>query len=104
VTVGGDLNMTATFTLITHTLTTSNGGCCGTLQPSAGGFTGAQSCNSQSPNVCTYGYGAGSVVTIVASPDSGSKFVGWTGACSGTQACVVTMDADETANATFGPA
>jgi Divergent InlB B-repeat domain len=44
----------------------------------------------------------GAEVVLVASPGDGSTFVGWSGAgCSGTQSCIVTMNADETVTATF---
>jgi beta-lactam-binding protein with PASTA domain len=40
-------------------------------------------------------------VTLAASPASGSSFTGWTGACSGTGTCTVTMDAAKSVTATF---
>ena len=49
-------------------------------------------------------YAKGTVVTITATPSSGSTFTGWSGACSGVGSCMVTMDADKTATATFGVA
>ena len=54
------------------------------------------------PTDCSDVYDQGSQVVLVASPDSGSTFVGWSGAgCSGTQSCIVTMNADEAVTATF---
>jgi photosystem II stability/assembly factor-like uncharacterized protein len=50
---------------------------------------------------CTEGYNPNTVVTLTATPASGSTFEGWSGACSGTGECSVTMDADETVTATF---
>jgi hypothetical protein len=42
------------------------------------------------------------MVTLSATPDSGSTFVGWSGGgCSGTGACNVTMNADTAVSATF---
>lgn len=43
----------------------------------------------------------GAVVTLAASPDANSTFAGWTGACSGTGACTVTLDQARTVGATF---
>ena len=41
-------------------------------------------------------------VTLTASPDALSTFTGWSGACTGTGSCVVTMSAAEAVTATFG--
>jgi photosystem II stability/assembly factor-like uncharacterized protein len=46
-------------------------------------------------------YAAGTVVSLTATPASGSQFGGWSGACSGTGACSVTMDAAKSVTATF---
>ena len=43
----------------------------------------------------------GTVVTLTATPESGSTFAGWSGACPGTATCSVTMDSDKTAIAVF---
>ena len=40
-------------------------------------------------------------VTLTASAASGSTFTGWSGGCTGTGTCVVTMDEDKTVTATF---
>jgi len=40
-------------------------------------------------------------VTLTATPDPGSTFIGWGGDCSGTDPCTVTMDAGHTVTATF---
>jgi hypothetical protein len=43
-------------------------------------------------------------VQLTATPGSGSVFAGWTGACSGTSTCSVTMNADQGIGGTFnGP-
>ena len=45
----------------------------------------------------------GTVVTLTATPDAGTSFSGWTGACSGTApTCTVTINADTTVTANFG--
>jgi len=40
-------------------------------------------------------------VTLTATPAAGSSFLGWSGACSGTGTCALTMGADQAATATF---
>ena len=70
----------------TYTLTTSTTG-------TGGGTIG------MSPSGTTFA--SGTVVTLTATPESGSFFTGWSGACSGTRTCVLTMDADKAATAMF---
>ena len=50
---------------------------------------------------CTEVYNSGTSVTLTATPDAGSVFAGWTGACTGTGNCAITMDAAKTVTATF---
>ncbi len=50
---------------------------------------------------CTQSYASGTVVTLTATVRSGSSFSGWSGVCTGTGACVVTMNAAKTVTATF---
>ncbi|MCL4690400.1 MAG: DUF4214 domain-containing protein [Burkholderiales bacterium] len=50
---------------------------------------------------CTAFYVPGSLVTLTASPGAWSTFTGWSGACSGTGSCQVTMDAARSVTATF---
>lgn len=52
-------------------------------------------------SVCSGSYSPGTVVTLSATPATGSTFAGWSGACSGTGSCVVTMNASKTVTATF---
>lgn len=47
-------------------------------------------------------YDSGTIVTLTATPtDSGISFTGWSGACTGTGVCVVTMNAAKQVTATF---
>lgn len=46
-------------------------------------------------------FATGTIVTLTATPATGSTFAGWSGACSGTGSCVVTMDANKAVTATF---
>ena len=50
---------------------------------------------------CSAPYGVGTVVTLNAAPASGSTFAGWSGACSGSGGCAVTMSAAAAVTATF---
>ena len=88
--------VTATFTqaAVTHTLTVSKGGTGGgTVTSSPAGI----SCGS----TCSVAFAAGAQVTLSVQPTAGSSFTGWSGACSGSGGCVVTMDAAKSVTATF---
>jgi hypothetical protein len=50
---------------------------------------------------CTETYATNTVVTLTAVAASGSAFTGWSGACSGTGTCQVTMNAAKSVTATF---
>jgi Ca2+-binding RTX toxin-like protein len=52
---------------------------------------------------CTATFDNGTPVTLVATPDPGWTFGGWGGACTGTGACVVLMDAAKAVEAAFLP-
>jgi hypothetical protein len=50
---------------------------------------------------CSEPYTYGQLVTLTATPDGTSIFAGWSGACSGSDNCTLTMDAAKTVTATF---
>lgn len=50
---------------------------------------------------CSALFAVGEKVTLTAAPEDDSIFAGWSGACSGTDSCVVTIDAAKTVTATF---
>ncbi len=50
---------------------------------------------------CVFPYPTGTSVTLSAVPDTGYEFSGWSGACSGTSDCLLTMDTDQAVTATF---
>ena len=53
-------------------------------------------------NTCSASYPSGTVATLTATPATdGSAFAGWTGACSGTGTCTVTLNQDWAVTATF---
>ncbi len=96
VTVFGALSVTASFTIQTYTLSvtknSSNGTGIITSDP-AGIDCGAD---------CAEVYNIGTVVTLSATPDPSSNFVGWSGGgCSGTGTCVITMNQNTAVNAIF---
>ncbi len=87
VTLNADTTVSATFTAIMRTLSVVKAG------------SGTVTCNG---GACASSYQDGSKVTLAAVPASGSAFSGWEGGgCSGTGACVVTLNADTTVIAMF---
>jgi len=50
---------------------------------------------------CAVSYANGTLVTLTATAASGSRFVGWTGGCSGTGACTIVGNSSLTVSATF---
>ncbi|RIK36751.1 MAG: hypothetical protein DCC55_26355, partial [Chloroflexi bacterium] len=46
-------------------------------------------------------YASGTVVTAMATADTGSTFSGWSGDCTGMGSCVLTVDSDKNITATF---
>jgi hypothetical protein len=55
---------------------------------------------TSSPSAASYA--PGTVVTLTATPDPGSPWVGWAGACSGTATtCTLTMNSDKSVTANF---
>lgn len=81
-------------TATTHTLgviVVGNGGMV-TSTPAAGDFCQV-SCDERFP--------AGTAVSLTATTNAGSEFSGWSGPCTGTGSCEVTMDADHFVTATF---
>ena len=53
------------------------------------------------PGTCTANFASGTQVTLTATPGTSYTFDGWSGACSGTAGCTITLTAAETATATF---
>ena len=52
---------------------------------------------------CTENYLSGTSVILTTTPASDSTFSGWSGACSGTGTCAVTMNTAKSVTATFTP-
>ena len=91
---GGTASAVVALTVGTFTLTVDKTGNGRILSTPAGIDCGA---------TCGAYFTTGSMVTLVADPDPGWTFPGWTGACSGTGACTVTMDAARSVGADFLP-
>jgi hypothetical protein len=87
--VSGSATLTAPMTLSV----TKNGTGAGTVTSTPAGIA----CGT----TCTHSAAAGTQLTLAATAASGSTFVGWGGACSGTAACVVTLSANRAVTATF---
>jgi Divergent InlB B-repeat domain/FG-GAP repeat len=97
--IGGPLDQDATgaawaFVQL-FTLTVSDNG--------AGTISSSRS-NVDCQTECSSSYLGGTRVALTATPQSGYVFAGWSGACSGTGSCVVTMSMAENVTATFAPA
>jgi Tol biopolymer transport system component len=69
----------------------------GTVTSTVNGQPAAINCG----NACQAAFDAGTVVTLSANPAQNSVFSGWTGACSGTGACQVTMSENLAVTANF---
>jgi uncharacterized repeat protein (TIGR02543 family) len=86
VTIIASTGVAAHFTLIKYTLTV-------TIDPEDGGIvTGGGT------------YQAGASVNVIATPDAGWSFTGWSGACSGTSPpydCIVKYDSGKSVTAHF---
>ena len=73
-------------------------------------LTSAEGVVSSSPagiscgTTCSATFDPGALVTLTATPNPGFEFAGWSGACSGTGSCTMTMDGDRAVIATFGDA
>ncbi len=96
VTMTAAQSVTATFTAQAQSFTlsvTDAGSGTGTVTSSPAGI----SCGG----TCSASYTSGTLVTLTATPASGSTFGGWSGACSGTGSCQVTMTAARSVTATF---
>jgi phospholipase C len=65
----------------------------GTVASSPAGITCAPT--------CTASFGAGTVVTLTPTQGKGAYFAGWSGACTSTYTCKLTMNANKSVTATF---
>jgi hypothetical protein len=93
VTMNADESVTATFNqnLLDLTFSTSGNGSGSIAADPVGAICGSD----------CYSYASGTAVTLTATPTSGSTFEGWSGACSGTGDCKVTMTTNLSVVASF---
>src|SRR5690348_8245189 len=68
--------------------------------------TGTGTVTSNPPGIdctssCSANFSPGSKITLTAMPDSGFAFTGWSGACSGTGNCTVTLNTVSSVTANF---
>jgi PKD repeat protein len=90
----GSTSIQVTVQAPTQTLTAAtSGNGSGSLSSSPAGI----SCGS----TCSHDYATGTSVTLTPTPASGSVFSGWSGDCSGTGGCTVTMSQARSVTATF---
>jgi PKD repeat protein len=89
-------SVVATFVARSFALTVSQQG---TGSGSVASTLGGIGCGS----ACQASFDPGTVVTLTATPDASSTFRGWSGDCSGTGGCQVTMDRARSVTATFAP-
>jgi GH25 family lysozyme M1 (1,4-beta-N-acetylmuramidase) len=79
-----------------HELSVAVSSADGVVTSSPGGISCGTSCSAT--------YDPGAIVTLTATPNPGFELAGWSGACTGTGSCTVTMDRDRAVTATFGDA
>jgi uncharacterized repeat protein (TIGR02543 family) len=100
VTMDAVKSVTATYvvTPVPYDLTvTKSSAAGGTVTSSPSGINCGTSCTSE-----TASFASGTTVTLTATAESGYGFTGWSGACSGTGTCTVTMSNAQNVTATFG--
>ncbi len=94
VVLNADTSVGASFSNATQLSVSIQGHGSGTVTSTPAGINCPQSCSAN--------FGKSSQVTLTATPGTGFVFAGWTGACSGTGACKVTVNAATSVTATFG--
>lgn len=91
-------NSATVSTLVGYPLTVSVvrlSGATGTVSSSPAGIA----CGTD----CTEAYASGTTVRLTATPGGTSTFQGWSGACTGTGTCLLSMSASKSVTATFRP-
>jgi phospholipase C len=79
------------------TVATAGGGS-GTVTSSPAGIN----CATPSTGTCTANFSPNTPVTLTETPATNNTFASWSGACTGTAACSVTVTAASSVTATFG--
>lgn len=73
-----------------------------TLSTSGSGVVISNPSGISCGSVCSATFTSGTPVSLTETPLQGGTFNGWSGACSGTGVCTVTMNSDESVGASFG--
>ncbi len=81
-------------TVISYTLTVAKSG-------TGSGIVTSNPAGINCGTDCTENYTSDTSVTLTAAPASGSTFAGWSGVCSGTGTCTLTMNGNKSATANF---
>ncbi len=89
-------SITAAFNLAAHTLTVSVSGN-GEVSSSPSGID----CRAGGSGACSASFAPGTTVGLTATPEAGSSFSGWGGACSGDGDCSVPMNSAQSVSAAF---
>ncbi|MGK2954052.1 MAG: InlB B-repeat-containing protein, partial [Solirubrobacterales bacterium] len=79
---------------VTHTLNVTKAG-------TGAGIVTSSPVGIDCGSICALAYDEGTLMTLTANAASDSSFTGWSGSCSGSAACTLTMDADRAVTATF---
>lgn len=91
---GAPIRLSVNYSLPEYTLSVTRAGSgSGTVSSSPSGIN----CGSD----CSESYASESQVTLTATASNGSTFTGWSGSCSGTGFCEVTMSSARSVTATF---
>jgi probable HAF family extracellular repeat protein len=93
VTLSEPLTVSATFAPLVTLAVSRSGLGTGTVTSTPSGIDCGSTCSASFPS--------GTEVTLTATPGANTVFAGWTGACSGTGSCVVTMSAAASVGARF---
>lgn len=92
--IGGTAFEIVNSTVTDYKLTVTNAG-------SGSGSVSSSPTGIACPSTCSASFASGTVVMLTQTANSGSTFAGWSGACTGTGSCQVTMSAAESVSATF---
>lgn len=93
VTMSADRTLNANFVRQADTLLTVTASGNGVVTSTPAGIDCGTTCSSR--------FSIGTRVTLTATPASGFRFAGWTGACSGEGSCTLTLEKATEVNATF---
>ena len=97
VTLNSNKNVSATFTYSPPAPTSFNLA----VTKTGSGTVSSQPSGIDCGSTCSGSFSSGATITLVALPENGFEFSGWSGACSGAGNCSVLMDGDKAVSANF---